>query len=127
MNWIDILPLLPQVGIVILFMWYQERSDKRHADNAAAREDKRLQATKENHSEWREFLREQQALNNSALARIAEEVKRNTENIASLSVTLIAHDTRTGAAIEDVKRIRERLAQAKVGNIEESPLPPGRK
>ena len=108
-------------------MWYQERTDKRNVDNATSREDKRLQATKENHSEWREFLREQQALNNSALARIAEEVKRNTENIASLSITLIAHDTRTSAAVDDVRRIRERLAAAKIGNIEESPLPPGRK
>jgi len=112
-DWIP--PLIPQFGALIIFIWYLRYENER-----------RDKVTRDNHAEWRVFLGEQQGQNNAAIARIAEEVKRNTEAITAMSATLITHDIRSATAIEDVRRIRERLTQARVGDVEQSPIPPGR-
>lgn len=111
-----LLPIIAQVPLVVLFMWYQERAETRQS---AARE--------KQHGEWREFMREQGAANNETVKGIATEVKANTNILTTLNATLIAHDIRSSEAIADVRRIRERLAQAGIGNLEDSPLPQGKK
>lgn len=122
-----ILTLIPQLGLVILFMWYQERADERRNKRDQEMEIKRENSTQQNHDEWRVFLRERDAEFHAGLGRIAEEVKSNTNVIAAMNAVLIAHDTRAAEAVGDVRRIRERLSRAGIGDLEDSPIPEGKK
>lgn len=94
-----LLPFIGQVPLVLLFMWYQDRQEIRRIAHDSAIEDKRIAAARENHKEWREFLEKRDAAYDASQERIAA----------------------------DVHRIRERLAQAGVGNVEDSPLPEGKR
>lgn len=111
-----IISLIPQLGLVVLFMWYQERAEMR-----------RNTVAKENHDEWRTFIAELQESNESILNIISNEVKENTKAITTLSSAFIGHDIRSVDAINDLRRIRERMTRAGIVNIEDSPLPEGKK
>lgn len=97
MNWTEIIPLLPQFGLVILFMYYQERQN----------------------GTWQKFLHDEGEKDRTSIESL-------TKVISEMNTRLIAHDEKTSPMAGDIERIRERLAQAGIGHIEESPLPPGR-
>lgn len=129
-----LIQIIPQAGLVLLFMWYQDRAEQRRIKLETDIEDKRIQAAIKNHEEWRVFMRERDLAFNAGLGRIAEEVKQATQGIIANTTLLIAHDTRSIAnearsaeTTGDIRRIRERLAQAGIGNVEESPVPAGKK
>lgn len=97
MNWTEIIPLLPQFGLVILFMYYQERQN----------------------GTWQKFLHEEGEKDRISIESL-------TKVVSEMNAMLIAHDAKTNPIAGDIERIRERLAQAGIGHIEDSPLPPGR-
>ena len=111
-----IISLIPQLGLVVLFMWYQERAEIR-----------RNTVDKENHQEWREFITDLQERNSSTLNTISNEVKENTKAFTSLSAAFTSHDARSAGAIDDLRRLRERITRAGVVSIDDSPLPEGKK
>jgi len=106
-----IISLIPQLGLVVLFMWYQERAEVR-----------RNEVDKENHLEWRTFITDLQARNNDTLNTITNEVKENTKAITNLSTAFAGHDARSAGAIEDLRRLRERITRAGALSVDDSPL-----
>lgn len=111
-----IISLIPQLGIVVLFMWYQERAEVR-----------RNEVDKENHLEWRTFITDLQQRNNETLTTITNEVKENTKAITNLSGAFASHDTRSAGAVDDLRRLRERITRAGILDVEDSPLPERKK
>lgn len=87
-----IISLLIQLPVIGIFIWYNERRDKRQSD----REDKRDESIKNEREsrdkEWRDYLKEQREQNNIALGRLAEEIKDIAEKVAHLHGVVSAHD-----------------------------------
>lgn len=127
MDWELLARYVPEIILVVIFMIYQERADARHKQAEKEIEQKRIASAERNHAEWRDFIREQDTAKNAAIGRIAEEVKEVAKVVVAGNAVLIAHDTKATDAIGDVRRIRERLAQARIGDVDDSPLPPGKK
>jgi hypothetical protein len=79
------------------------------------------------HLEWRTWMREQDEGHITALLQFADEIRASTKAINAIAATLIAHDIRTASIPDDIHRIRERLALAGIGDVEDSPIPEGKK
>ena len=84
----DWLPIVGQVPITVLFVWFTLELLKRQSANDARRD-----------HEWRDFLSQQRERNNEAISRIAEEVKLLAQQIAAMNALLITHDARVVDAI----------------------------
>lgn len=102
-----LLQIIPQAGLVILFMWYQERAEIRQG---LARE--------KQDNEWREFMREESKSSRAA-------IQDNTAIIAAMNNLLITHDLRSTRVSHDVEKIKERMLQLDL--LEESSIPEGKR
>lgn len=109
MTWAEAISILPQFGLVVLFMFYQERSEKRASE-----------AREKQHVEWRAFMQDENEKNRESINQLATIV-------SAMNATLVTHDIKVSPLVTDVERIRERLAQAGIGKVEDSPLPSGKK
>lgn len=88
MDWTSLSRLVPELALVIIFVWFTLERDKRQAASEERRD-----------KEWREFLKEYKDSNNLALGRLADEIKANNGSIAAMNGVLIAHDNRTTQAV----------------------------
>lgn len=87
-----IISLFIQLPIIGIFIWYNERRDKRQTDREYKRDDITQKEREKRDQEWRDYLREQREQNNAALGRLADEIKTIAEKVAQLYGILAAHD-----------------------------------
>lgn len=80
-DWPTLTRLVPEIAIVLVFIWFTLERDKRRDSS----EEKRDHL-------WREFLSKQQERYADALARLAEEIKESTKTQAGMQAVLIQHD-----------------------------------
>lgn len=99
-TWLNLLIQIPLVGI---FVWFSLNQQKLHSVSQEKRD-----------SEWRDFLREEREANNTALGRIAEEVKSNSIILSATKEIIVTHDQRLQLAIPDMKEITEKVKSGKV-------------
>lgn len=95
MDWTSLSRLVPEIALVIIFIWFTLERDKRVAIFNEQREARQLEANIRQEANWQAFLKDQRELNNAAITRIAEEVKSNTMVISTMNNLLISHDSRT--------------------------------
>lgn len=115
MTWPEIISIVPQFGLVVLFMFYQERSDKRAAE-----------AREKQHIEWRNFMAEEAEKTRKEDEKNREAIVNLANMVATMNSSLIAHDAKVSPLVTDIERIRDRLAQAGIGKVEDSPIPRGK-
>ena len=91
-DWAGLSRLVPEIALVIIFIWFTLERDRRSSANA----DK-------DHQSWREFLniqrgdflqaiREDNAVYREGMSRIADEVKATTGLLREMNVLLAQHD-----------------------------------
>ena len=116
-SWISLLIQVPLVGI---FVWFTLQITR----NFQASQEKRDQ-------EWREFLIEQRQANNLALARLAEEIKTITHELAGMKEVIVVHDQRVIAAIPVMQRTLDEMSQERreknAARLPAARLPKGRR
>lgn len=89
----EVLGLLFQIPLVGIFVWYNLENQKRQDARDKARDELFVNELRERDEQWRTFLKEQGEHGNFAIARIAEEVKTVTQEVARMNTVLISHDT----------------------------------
>ena len=116
-SWISLLIQVPLVGI---FVWFTLQITR----NFQASQEKRDQ-------EWREFLVEQRQANNLVLARLAEEIKTITHELAGMKEIIVVHDQRVIAAIPVMQRTLDEMSQERreknAARLPTARLPKGRR
>lgn len=91
-DWAALSRLVPEVALVLVFMWYAQQRDKANVD-----------AQKERDDEWREFLREERSVREAMLrderasrAENANVIGNKIDNLAAVAVAtnalLAQHD-----------------------------------
>lgn len=80
-SWVSLLVQVPLVGI---FVWFVLTMMDRQAKEQQSRDE-----------QWRNFLREQREANNSALARLAEEIKSIAQEVAQMRQVISNHELQT--------------------------------
>jgi len=75
----------------MVFIWFILERDKRQGVAEEKRDEK-----------WHSFLTQQREANNSALGRLAEEIKANNAQMAAMTGVIIAHDNRTTQAVHTI-------------------------
>lgn len=92
-DWGSLARLVPEVIIVLIFVWFTLERDKR----AEAAETQRQIYRKENEArrdeEWRTFLREEREWRASTSKEVANELKELTQVVVNTNALLVAHDT----------------------------------
>ncbi len=116
MDWASLSRLVPEIALVVIFVWFTLERDKRSQNADALRESADRISNDRRDEMWRDFLKEERASRSEFSKRIAEEVKANTLVLSAMNTTLIAHDTRTTAALAEIMpslhRIENGLALA---------------
>ncbi len=78
----SIIPLLIQVPLVGVFMWFVLEINKRQAEERERRD-----------KEWRDFLIEERLRRGEASLRLAEEMKALAALVTASNTLIIQHDT----------------------------------
>lgn len=90
------LPLAGMVVMVVgLFLYYLDKWLKADRDARAVESENTRRFIQAQSDQFTQFLHDQGVRFDNGLSRIAEEVKTNTTNIASLSAILQTHDARS--------------------------------
>jgi len=104
MDWSALSRLVPEIAVVVVFIWFILEREKRQDERDKNRDQL-----------WREFLKEEREQRNVFSTRIAEEIKTNTTTLAGMNALLVAHDTRASVAIAEIvpslRRVESNLAQ----------------
>ncbi len=87
-----IINLLIQIPLVGIFVWSSIETGRRQDARDQKRDEAYASERKERDNAWRDFLSDQREQNNTAISRIAEEVKGNSQEIARMNAILSAHD-----------------------------------
>jgi len=91
MDWTAISRLVPEIAVVVVFIWFILEREKRQDE----RDTKRDQL-------WRDFLKEERDQRSTFSTRVADEIKANTITLSAMNSVLIMHDTRTTAALGEI-------------------------
>jgi len=94
----EVWSLLVQIPLVGIFVWFALQQQKIYSASQNSRD-----------AEWRDFLREEREANNTALGRIAEEVKCSSTILSAMKDVIVAHDQRVQLAIPEMREIVEKL------------------
>lgn len=89
-TWLSLLIQIPLVGI---FVWFVLTMLERQGKEQQNRDE-----------QWRTFLMEQREANNSALARLAEEIKSIAQEVAQMRQALSNHELQTARRMREWKR-----------------------
>jgi hypothetical protein len=92
MNSEPIINLLVQIPLVGAFMWLMLKIMDRQDQREAKKDELDRAERKEREEAWQLFLKEQREQNNTAIGRIAEEVKSLSSAMAQMNAVLTAHD-----------------------------------
>lgn len=102
-DWATLSRLVPEVALVLIFMWYTRERDRANSDERQKR-DATVGATQQHqHDEWRAFLAEERQVRQEMLreerqaraestARLADEVKSIAVLTAATHATVTQHD-----------------------------------
>ena len=81
-DWGAILQLVPQAGLVVLFMWYTRERDRVY-----------LASQKERDADWRTFLVDERDVRHKAIDQLATEMQAMSKILSANQSLIIQHDT----------------------------------
>ena len=84
--------LVPELALVIIFVWFTLERDKRESENDKAGRVEQLKFLDVQRTDFLSALREDNVIYREGMARIAEEVKGNTNVTRELLTLLSQHD-----------------------------------
>lgn len=91
-DWSSLARLVPEVIIVLIFVWFSLERDKRAETAETARQKSRHESEERRDAAWREFLREEREWRAAASKEVADELKELAKVVATTNALLVAHD-----------------------------------
>lgn len=104
-DWVALSRLVPEVVLVLIFVYFTMERDKRAEAAETARTVLRLEEMRSRDADWRQFLIEERQWRSDAMARIAEEIKQIGKDMAASNALLVQHDSWVRMRTEEIARL----------------------
>lgn len=102
-DWSWLSRLLPEVAIVLIFVWFTDRRDAKAAEKESELNRQRIQERQERDKEWRDFLKEERSWREASLVRLTEKIDSVAQGVSSVHSLLVSHDTWEHITFQEMK------------------------